>query len=49
LARSWWLRRARPDNWIKKEVDPVLAQLGVPAAKMNSVLGRHLARGLEAK
>jgi ferredoxin hydrogenase large subunit/hydrogenase large subunit len=35
------------NTWIKKEVDGVLGKLGIPAEKMNSVLGRHLARGLE--
>jgi len=38
-----------PNNsWIKKEVDGVLASLGIPAEKMYSVLGRHLVRGLES-
>ncbi|MBN2211673.1 MAG: nickel-dependent hydrogenase large subunit [Sedimentisphaerales bacterium] len=36
-------------EWIKKEVDAVLGSLQIPVEKMNSVLGRHLSRGLEAK
>lgn len=35
-------------EWIKKDVDQVLGSLSLPVEKMNSVLGRHLARGLEA-
>ena len=35
------------ETWIKKEVDRFLAQVRVPAAKLVSVLGRHVARGLE--
>ena len=34
-------------GWIKKEVDQFLVQMRVPAAKLVSVLGRHVARGLE--
>lgn len=33
----------------KKEIQQILAGLNIPVEKMNSVLGRHLARGLEAK
>lgn len=35
-------------SWVKKELDGILASLGVPLEKMASVMGRHLARGLEA-
>ena len=36
------------ETWIKKEVDAFLTSTKVPAEKLNSVLGRHVARGLEA-
>ena len=37
-----------PSNtWIKSEIDAFLASAKVPAEKLNSVLGRHVARGLE--
>jgi len=35
-------------TWVKKEVDAVLQATKTPADKLVSVLGRHLARGLEA-
>lgn len=35
-------------DWVKKEVDGVLRSIDVPAERLVSVLGRHLARGLEA-
>jgi Ni,Fe-hydrogenase I large subunit len=35
-------------TWIKNEVDTFLASAKLPAEKLNSVLGRHAARGLEA-
>jgi ferredoxin hydrogenase large subunit/hydrogenase large subunit len=35
-------------TWVKKEVDTFLANAKIPAAKLVSVLGRHVARGLEA-
>jgi ferredoxin hydrogenase large subunit/hydrogenase large subunit len=35
-------------TWIRKEVDQFLAKTGVTADKLVSVLGRHVARGLEA-
>lgn len=35
-------------DWVKKEVDDVLRSIEVPADRLVSVLGRHLARGLEA-
>lgn len=34
-------------TWIKKEVDAFLAGVKAPAEKLVSVLGRHVARGLE--
>lgn len=34
-------------SWIKGEVDAFLASAKLPVAKLNSVLGRHVARGLE--
>ena len=34
--------------WVKKEVDSVLHKINVPPEKLLSVLGRHLARGLES-
>jgi ferredoxin hydrogenase large subunit/hydrogenase large subunit len=34
-------------TWIKKEVDAFLASAKVPVEKLVSVLGRHVARGLE--
>lgn len=36
------------NDFIKKELDKVLSSVNLPAEKMNSVLGRHLSRGLEA-
>jgi ferredoxin hydrogenase large subunit/hydrogenase large subunit len=36
-------------EWVKKEVDSVLASAQLTGDKLNSVLGRHLARGLETK
>lgn len=36
-------------EWVKKEVDSILASAKLTPDKLNSVLGRHLARGLEAK
>ncbi len=39
-----------PSNtWVKAEVDKVLGELKLPAEKLVSVLGRHLARALEAR
>jgi Ni,Fe-hydrogenase I large subunit len=35
-------------TWVKNEVDAFLGKLKLPADKLNSVLGRHAARGLEA-
>ena len=35
-------------QWVKKEVDSVLKSANVRAEQLVSVLGRHLARGLEA-
>ena len=36
-------------GFFKREVDAVLASVNLTADALNSVLGRHLARGLEAK
>lgn len=36
-------------SWIKGKLDAVLGQLNLPLTKLNSVLGRHVARGLEAQ
>jgi len=36
------------NSWVKKEVDGVLKATGLSADKLPSVLGRHLARGLES-
>jgi Ni,Fe-hydrogenase I large subunit len=36
-------------TWIRQEVDRFLAQTGVSVEKLTSVLGRHVARGLEAQ
>jgi Ni,Fe-hydrogenase I large subunit len=35
-------------TWLKKEVDGFLASVKLPIEKLNSVLGRHALRGLEA-
>lgn len=35
-------------TWVKNEVDSFLAAVKLPADKLNSVLGRHAARGLES-
>jgi Ni,Fe-hydrogenase I large subunit len=48
LARVLTGYHAPGGGWIREEVDAVLKQVGLPAAKLYSVLGRHLARGLEA-
>jgi len=34
-------------DFVKKDVDGILAKTGLPAQKLDSILGRHLARGLE--
>jgi len=49
LSRVMVNYNAPGDPWIKKEVDSVLEPLGIPVEKMVSVIGRHLARGLEGK
>ncbi len=36
-------------EWVKKDVDDVLTSANLTPDKLNSVLGRHLARGLETK
>lgn len=35
-------------SWVKQEVDAFLAQVNLPVEKLFSVLGRHVARGLES-
>lgn len=37
-----------PNSWVTKEVNDFLAQVKLPAEKLLSVLGRHVARGVEA-
>lgn len=49
LARLMVGYRTPGREWIKKDVDAVLATVNIPVEKMNSVMGRHLARGLEAQ
>ncbi len=36
-------------SWVRQEVDEFLAAHSLPAEKLGSVLGRHVARGLEAR
>jgi Ni,Fe-hydrogenase I large subunit len=48
VARVMVAYQKSPDGAIHKEVDQTLGSLGIPVQKMNSVMGRHLARGLEA-
>lgn len=49
LARVMVAYHTRGFEWLKKEVDDTLASAGVKLEQLNSVLGRHLTRGLEAK
>ena len=49
LARVMVAYLAPGSDWLKKEVETVLTAVNLPPEKLNSVLGRHLARGLEAK
>ncbi|MBN2447578.1 MAG: nickel-dependent hydrogenase large subunit [Phycisphaerae bacterium] len=37
------------ETWIKREVDAVIGSLKLPVNKLFSVLGRHVARGLECR
>lgn len=48
LARILCAYHSSADHWVHHEVNAVLSQYGVPAEKLNSVLGRHLVRALEA-
>lgn len=48
LARVLVTYHASPDGFVRKEVDAFLKAVNLPAAKLVSVLGRHVARGLEA-
>lgn len=49
LARVMAAYYAPGGEFFKNEVDAVLASVNLTPDKLNSVLGRHLARGLEAK
>ena len=49
LARIMTAYYAADRNPFKKEVDAALTSINQTSDKLNSVLGRHLARGLEAK
>lgn len=49
LARVWVNYHDPAGNWMKKEVDEVLGALKLEPAKLQSVLGRHAARGLETR
>ncbi len=48
LARVMVNYLAGDGGWVKKEVDAFCAQANVPLEKLTSVLGRHVARALEA-
>jgi Ni,Fe-hydrogenase I large subunit len=48
LARTMVAYYSPGGSSTKKEIDGVLNSLGLAPEKLNSVLGRHLARGLEA-
>ena len=48
LARAMVNYLDPSETWIRNEVNAFLAAAEVPAAKLNSVLGRHAVRGLEA-
>jgi ferredoxin hydrogenase large subunit/hydrogenase large subunit len=48
LARVMANYHAPGGTWVKKEVDAVLSDLNLTPDKLVSVLGRHLARGLES-
>jgi ferredoxin hydrogenase large subunit/hydrogenase large subunit len=49
LSRVLVAYMAPGNQWLKDDVNSVLKSANLPAEKLNSVLGRHLARGLEAK
>ncbi len=48
LARVLTAYHSGRAGFVRRDVDAVLARTGLPARKLDSVLGRHLARGLEA-
>jgi ferredoxin hydrogenase large subunit/hydrogenase large subunit len=48
LARVLTNYHCAETPWVKQEVDAALAPLGLTPDKLPSVLGRHLARGLES-
>jgi ferredoxin hydrogenase large subunit/hydrogenase large subunit len=48
LARVLVNYHAPGNTWVRQEVDAFCAKTGVPVTGLNSVLGRHVARGLEA-
>ena len=48
LARVVVNYLAPGDSWVKREVDAFLASVNLPVEKLFSVLGRHVARGLES-
>lgn len=49
LSRIMVAYLAPGHQWLKDEVNTILETAKLPAEKLNSVLGRHLARGLECK
>lgn len=49
LARVMVAYMGPGNDWLKKDVNQILQTANLPAEQLNSVLGRHLARGLEAK
>ncbi|MBN1488288.1 MAG: nickel-dependent hydrogenase large subunit [Phycisphaerae bacterium] len=49
LARVMANYLSPKDSFVKAEVDAFLSQVELPAEKLRSVLGRHVARGLETK
>jgi Ni,Fe-hydrogenase I large subunit len=49
LARVMVNYMSGDGGWVKKEVDAVCASLNLSPDKLVSVLGRHVARGLESK
>lgn len=49
LARVMASYSSPTDSWVKTEVDEFCKPLNLPVDKLVSVLGRHVARGLESK
>ena len=49
IARLMTGYLAPGSSWVKQNVDEFLAQIQVPVEKLNSVLGRHIARVLECR